>query len=341
MSKYRNLIFLNRNLYFYLKSGYSIEKALLMLIEQRKRKGKINKILNNILKALYGGKSIYDSFKKVNKFEDYMLYIIKIGEESGTLAESFKKIYEYYEQKEKQEKKIIELISYPILVLFFSMVLFYILIMYFVPLIYGVLQEIEGSKLSGLKHLLNINLFLKQYGIYIFCILIVLVTGIIFCMYKKNLIFYFILNKVFIIKQLYLKRFSINFFYSLSLLIKSGFNLINALDIIYEIEKDPFIKEKLKICILNLKGGKSLSYALKQMSIFNYYNLNLVTVGEDTGFLEENFQHIYFFEKQKFNDGCNKFLKVLQPTIIILLGIVVFNVIYSGIVPIIDSIGGI
>src|SRR3712207_2750201 len=168
MSKYRNLIFLNRNLYFYLKSGYSIEKALLMLIDQRKRKSKINKILNNILKALYSGKSIYDSFKNVNKFEDYMLYLIKIGEESGTLAESFKKIYEYYEEKEKQEKKIIELISYPMLVIFFSMVLFYILIMYFVPLIYGVLQEVEGSKLNGLKHLLNINLFLRQYGIYIF-----------------------------------------------------------------------------------------------------------------------------------------------------------------------------
>lgn len=342
MLSIKDLIVLNRNLYFYTRSGYSIEKTLYIISDMKNISSKIKKNCQYILKRLISGKSIYVSFEESRAIPDYMLHLLKVGEETGNLSEIFYNLLNYYEEKSKKLKEIVNMLTYPCILFFTTIVLFFIMIFYLVPLINESLISISSStSQSPLDRLLCINVFMKNNWIIITIASVVSIFSLLGCILKKNRLYYMILNKVFIVKNLYYKIFYINFFKSLGMLVESGITLISSIDIIILLERDPYIKlslEKLKNRMIN---GKGFYNSLQEISVFSRESLNIVKMGEETGTLDESLKNITYLEEENFKVFLGRILNVLHPCIIIILGIFILKIICALLIPLMDAMGGI
>ena len=342
MLNLKELIILNRNLYFYTRSGYSIEKTLYILSDMKNISNKIKKNSQNILKKLISGKSIYVSFKDSNAVPEYMLHLLKVGEETGNLSKIFAQLLDYYEEKSKKLKEIVNMLTYPCIILFTTIGLFFMMIFYFVPLMSEALSSISSNSQSHpLNKLLWINIFIRRYWMVITLISITIILILSVCILKKNKVYYFILNKFFIIKKVYYKTFCINFFKSLNMLVESGVTLINSIDIIILLEKDPYIKLLLNNVKITLLKGKNFYTSLQGIRVFSNESLNIVKMGEETGTLEESLKNITYLEEQKFKVFIERFFSALHPCIIIILGAFILKILYSILVPLMDAMGGI
>lgn len=336
---YKELETLNRTLYFYSRSGYSFEKSLRIIKEKRGFSINIKSVVKNMLKEINKGKSIYASFSTTNKIPNYMLNIIRVGEETGRLENSFKELWKYYSWRRKSKKELMDNIAYPISILILSISLFLVIILYFIPEISGLMESISNGANSSINKMMSINKILRNYGHYIAFGFFSLIIVIIYFINNNKKFLYIILNKTPIIKSLYLKSFNINFFNSIYVIISNGINLTEGLNILISAEKNYFIEQKLSIAVEEIKKGSSLFKALDNTKLFSEEDLGFIITGEESGELEENFKTIAKLKEEEFKSDINIILKCIQPIMIITLGFMIFNIIYSSVIPVIDMMG--
>ncbi|CAM2801952.1 type II secretion system F family protein [Hathewaya histolytica] len=333
---YKELKNLNRSIYLYLHCGYNFDKVLHAISKQKGLNRKVRKFINESIYSLHSGKSIYLSFKSTKKIPSYMLNILKVGEETGRLEETFKELWNYYSWKNKSKKEMINAISYPVTILILSLVISFLVIMYFIPQIYGLMQNISVESTKSINRIMELNRVLKNYGIYIAIVSAIILVFAVYLFTNNKKIKYIILNKTPLLNSIYLDSFSMNFFNSLYVTLCNGITLKEGIEINKLVQKDYIISGKLDRVTEDIENGKSLFTSLDSSELFNTEDLNLLLTGEESGQLEETFKNIAFLKEEQLKSNINMILKGIQPLMIILLGLVIFNIIYSTIIPVID-----
>lgn len=333
---YKELEILNRTLYFYSKSGYSFEKSLIVIKGKIGFSHNIKFVLKNILRDINNGKSIYTSFANTKKIPNYMLNIIKVGEETGGLQKSFKELWNYYSWRRKSKKELIDNISYPISILILSIALFLVIILYFIPEIYALMENIGEKDSYKINRMMSINRMLTNYGVFIVSGISVLVIIFTWFLSSNKKYLYLILSKVPIIKKLYLKSFNINFFNSLYVILSNGISLTKGIEILISAEKNYLIRKRLICAMTEIENGCSLFKSLKNTKLFSEEDLGFIITAEESGELEISFKTIATLKEEELKSNINIVLKCIQPIMIISLGFMIFNIIYSSVIPIID-----
>ena len=137
-----------------------------------------------------------------------------------------------------------------------------------------------------------------------------------------------------------LKKLSLSsdLYHSFSILLSVGIGIIESVDILYMNNNNYYIKENLLEVKKSLLAGNNIATALKKLNLYNERFSILITAGEESGYLSENLLQISKILKQDFEYRLKKLMSLLEPLVVVFLGLIVAFVVVAIYLPIL-SIG--
>lgn len=316
-----------------LESGVPLLEVMRISSMQFK-KGKLHENNIYLAQALRRGESLHEAMSNCpNKFPAFMINMVKVGEESGSLGEVFNNLYTYYYKKSKLRKKIIEVTIYPTFVLVFSISLALVLLATVVPSMIDMVISMGGEISLATKITLAVSSFLTNNFAYI----AVFICGAIY------ILNYFIKvgkvdtgvikRKLPFVRTIYYRSCAYDFLYALYLLYHSGVNIVASLEEAATVISDKFIGKQVINSANHIRDGSNLVEALMSLEIIDYSTLTMIGLGDETGKLSEMLKRLLIINEEELSSRLEKLLQLLQPMSILIVGLVVASIVISIVLP--------
>lgn len=333
--KYRvsqeNILIFTQNFKTLLESGLSISLVLEILSSQEKDK-QLSIIINSIRSKILNGNSIYQAFSNYkNIFGDTYLNLLLAGEESGNLIENLNKICENITLSEKIKRKVKEALFYPTIVFIFTILLLLFMLTFVFPNFISLFKDTNTS----LPLLTQIIMFISKNIIYILIVGILLIALIIYLLKKLPLEKYQNLKlKLIFYGEIIRRGLIISFCQNFSIMSEAGINIIDILETLKKTTPYIFLQKELQKTQLKIKIGSSVEEALSSTTLFSPTQLKIISIGERSGKLGEAFSSISFVMQKEFETYLFKLTTLLQPFLLLVLGIIVGVIVLAIYLPI-------
>ena len=334
--KNKDIVIMTRQLATLLEANTSIMEALKITADQSSNKNLVH-ILYNLREDIIQGKRLGLSMRKYpGVFSDTYTSLVSAGDSSGNLDIIFDKLADYLEESASIKQKVLSALTYPIILIGFSVIVIISLLAFVLPQVIG--QFIKAG--AELPFLTKALLALSNNIVIITIALVVMFFGFSY-LYKQ-----FIKNRekhIFAHKKLlslplignFLLTSEIERFSStMALLLESGTNL----DVALAESSKIFSNKYLSQLILNAKNdvmeGKDFVFTLKQTDIFPDIFIQLISSGYKSGNLIKMFQKVSQFLKNEIESKRSVFLSLLEPLVIIFMGGFIMLIVLAILVPI-------
>ena len=334
--KNKDSVIMTRQLATLLEANTSIMEALKITADQSSNKNLVH-ILYNLREDIIQGKRLGLSMQKYpGVFSDTYTSLVSAGDSSGNLDTIFDKLADYLEESASIKQKVLSALTYPIILIGFSVIVIICLLAFVLPQVIG--QFIKAG--AELPFLTKALLALSNNIVLITIILIIIFFGFSY-LYKqyikdpqkhiyahKKLIALPLVGNFILTSEI--ERFSS----TMALLLESGTNL----DVALEESSKIFSNKYLSQLILNAKSdvmeGKDFVYTLKQTNIFPDIFIQLISSGYKSGNLIKMFQKVSHFLKNEIESKRAIFLSLLEPLVIIFMGGFIMLIVLAILVPI-------
>ena len=334
--KNKDIVIMTRQLATLLEANTSIMEALKITADQSSNKNLVH-ILYNLREDIIQGKRLGLSMQKYpGVFSDTYTSLVSAGDSSGNLDTIFDKLADYLEESASIKQKVLSALTYPIILIGFSVIVIICLLAFVLPQVIG--QFIKAG--AELPFLTKALLALSNNIVLITIILIIIFFGFSY-LYKqyikdpqkhiyahKKLIALPLVGNFILTSEI--ERFSS----TMALLLESGTNL----DVALEESSKIFSNKYLSQLILNAKSdvmeGKDFVYTLKQTNIFPDIFIQLISSGYKSGNLIKMFQKVSHFLKNEIESKRAIFLSLLEPLVIIFMGGFIMLIVLAILVPI-------
>jgi len=307
-----------------IRSGIDIRSALELSAGSYTQKKDIE-LFSSVLKQVIEGKSLSETLQSESKFSPYEFYNIKIGEETGRLGEVLGELAKYYKSKISQQRKIIGAITYPILVLFTSFAAVFFMIKFVVPMFADVFKRF-GGKLPYITSL--IVSFSEWFDKYIY-LMLAAIAGIVIAYlmskqkawFKKGAALALLRIPVAgeITKKIYLARFA----NTMRLLTETNTPLLQAMELVRQMITFYPVEHSLLLAEKDILLGSSLSTALSKYEFYPSKFIQMIRIAEEVNRLEYFFEQLAEQYTEEVEYQTNAISGLLEPLIIIFLGLVV------------------
>ncbi len=318
------------NLYDYMDSGLSIDKALELEAYSQNVDGKIG-FISSLLDEVREGGNLSAAMKNYPEhFSPLSVGVIHVGEETDSLAESLSLLADLAHDLQEFKQKIKSALIYPAIltaVMFISiLVLFGFVIPRFKSLFDGM-----GIQMSGLTEVIVgiSDIMTNQYEIMLIVILLMIfIIRYMVRTIKSNSSWAMYLLRMPLIGSM-IQQYNLYIISKiLQILIKKKITIINALDHIQEALDNIVYKNEIAGMTREISRGKSLKQALNE-DFFTRHFIYLVGVGEETGRMAEAFAKLSRFYYKQLDNRIKSLMTYAEPVIIMLLGLIVGLIVVS------------
>jgi type II secretory pathway component PulF len=335
-------IFFTQHLYLMIKGGLSLSEALETLKEETKSKT-FKKVLDDVLKRVLEGESLNQGLSRHPKiFNQFFQGIVKIGEESGNLEENLQYLNSQLRSEYEIKRKVTAALIYPLIVVVLAVVIAFFVSFFVLPKAMAIFQMFNFQLPLTTRILISVAKFLKRSWAPIIIVVIFLI--LLFQALKKIKIFRYLFDKfnlslpIFgpVFKNVNLVQFSQSF----STILKSGISLLDAFDICVQNLPNEILKESLVSVKAEVEKGGKISQGLKNYpKVFPPIFSQMVSVGERSGSLEDSFLYLSQFYQEEIDSALKNVSTVLEPLLLILVGLFVGFVALAIITPIFQFTG--
>ncbi len=339
-------MFFAEHLSLMIKGGIPISEALEILKSEAKSRG-LKRALNDILKRVLEGERLEKSFEKHPRiFDRFFRNIVRVGEESGTLEENLRYLASQIQKDYELKRKVVGALLYPLLVLVLATVIISVVTFFVIPKItplFQALPQAEAGLPFATEILISLSSFLKQFWFLIIAAFIFFV--VIFKILQKIRFIKFYFDKISLslpffgqmYKNLALSRFSRNLY----TLLGSGMPILEALEICADSLPNEIHKRNVMKVRAGVERGEKISSGLrKNPQNFPPIFSEMVLVGEKTGSLEESLLYLAEFYEKEFDTTIKNLSGLLEPVLLIFVGIFVAFVAFAIITPIYQFTSG-
>ncbi len=320
-----------------LKASVPLLQAIELLIEQME--GRFRRILIKIKDGIKGGESFAKELSKYPKvFTNVYVQLVRSGEASGKLDTILFRLTDYLERAEETKKRIKKAIAYPLLLISFAILVVVGMLVGMVPLMSKIFKSLGKELPAPTKIMIAMSDFVRDYGI------VALVTVIVFAAFflywrstaKGKYHIDAIVLKLPILSSFSRTKAVVQFSKTLGMLLESGVNLSDALDIVCNIVDNKVLTKKLNQARDNIiKEGKIAKY-LKDTGIFPSIATYMISTGEQSGKLAEMLLTVgddYDTELRERTDGLTA---KIAPLMTIIIGVFVLFIVLSMMLPMMD-----
>ncbi len=328
------LIF-NQQFVTLIKAGLPILKGLDLLAE-RLTDPKLGRHIQAVRDEVRNGALLSDAFAKQGVFPPIYVTSVMAGEKSGALAEVLDRFIQYQRLSMAVRKKILLSLLYPTVLIFLVICLIIFLITYVVPSFAQLYTSMQASLPAMTQVLIAVGTTARGYILLIFGCLVV---GIIaFRFWSKTpsgseALDRFKLRTP-ILGEVWIKYQVAQFSRVLSTLLVGGIPLMHALETASESLGTILLKRTLDSARRMVREGQSLSSSLQATKIFPGLSIDMIEVGESTGALPAMLNSVAEFYEDDVNTRMTASLALIEPAIMIFMGIFVAFVLIALYMPI-------
>jgi type IV pilus assembly protein PilC len=328
------LIF-NQQFVTLIRAGLPILKALDLLAE-RLTDPKLSTYIRHVRDEVRSGSLLSDAFAKQGVFPPIYVTSVLAGERSGSLPEVIDRFITYQKLSLSVRKKLLVSLMYPALLILLVICLIVFLITYVVPNFADLYNSMNAQLPAPTLILIAIGTTARSYVLLGFGILVVAIFG--FRAWARTLsgqeAVDRVLLKVPLLGDVWLKYQVAQFSRVLSTLLIGGIPLMPALDTAADSLGTQVLKKVLAKAVKLVKEGQSLSGSLRTIGVFPSLSLDMIEVGESTGALPAMLGSIAEFYEDDVSTQVTAALSLIEPVIMIFMGIFVAFVLISLYLPI-------
>jgi len=342
----RDLALFFRQLSTLINSGISLVRSLESLKGQT-RNPLLREACESIQKSISVGLSFSESMAKHKDiFSDFCINMVRAGEVSGALDITLERLAIYFEEGNRLINQIKGALTYPVLVVSFIILIVIGLFVKVIPTFKQIFTTLEISLPLPTRIFLKISDIVRVSIVYV--IFAIVGFFIFLARYKKTPQGGLKIDRLKLsfplLKDFFIKIYSSNFSRNLFIMLRSGLPILLALEITIKTVRNKFLERKLEEARDNVSRGEKLVSALEKTELFPSMVLDLIAVGEETGQLDSMLEKIANFYEEEVLRTLKTITSLLEPAIIIFLGITVGSIVISLFLPILkitQVIGGV
>lgn len=317
-----------------IQAGISIAKALELCGKQATNKVLAGHI-QHIYKVVSEGKTFSQAAEEEKIFPDILVNLIACGEASGNLEEVMRRAVKHIDNQLTLHKKVKKALIYPIIVLVIVAIVVTILMIKVVPAYMELLNDI-GVEIPLPTQIIIVisDFFVNQWGVLlsILIALIFVVLNIKKVSSIKRALDHLLL-KLPLFGEISKKNLAATFSSTMSMLIQSGIPMLQAMEITKKVMGNAVAEEETKYAIEALKQGNSLLEAISVSTIFPSLLLSMISIGEESGSLDEMLDKVSIFFKEEVEIAVDNLTILIEPMMIVIVAIIIGGIMAAIMLP--------
>jgi len=327
----RNLLTFTQELSSLVSAGLPIDRSLNILGTLMENQ-RLREAVEDILKRVEGGSSLTDALGYHPRiFSKLYINMIKAGESGGFLEVILSRLARYLQSTKEVRDYLISVMIYPLILTIVSGISIAILVTFVVPRFARIFSDLGQAIPLPTQIILSFSQFVKGYWWVVLGAIALIYLGL--KIYNQNeerkwRWDRFKLRWVAIgdlIKKVEVARFS----RTLGTLLQSGVSILPALNLVKEISQNRAVSRSIAYIHDRLSEGKGISKSLEETAVFPPLAVHMIGVGEETGRLDEMLIKVAETYEENFQNSVKRFVALLEPMIILIMGAVVGFIVVS------------
>jgi len=318
-------------------SGMQVMQSLNTLKEQVDSRS-FKMILDDLINDTKSGQFLSTSLEKYkNVFSEFFINVIRVGEASGTLPENFKYLAEELKKRQELANKIKGAMVYPVIILIATFGITGLLVFFIFPKILPVLKSIDVELPVLTVYFISISEFTFKYGYWLFGGVIALIIGIwgILRIRPVKFLWHKIILKIPIVNKMSQAINMIKFSRTLGLLLKSDVKIVESLNITSNTISNLVYQKAIRETANSVRMGDQISkYLATKPHLFPKLSTQMISVGENTGKLDESAFYLADFYESELNETTKTLSNAIEPILLLAMGLIVGFVALAIITPI-------
>ncbi len=326
-----------RNLSAMLGAGLSLSRAL-SVIERQSGNKRLKAIVAELSDSIKKGSSFHEALAvHSNVFPELFVAMAKAGEESGSLTEALLIVGVQMERSEELIRKIRGAMIYPTIVIIAIIIVGILMLIYVVPTLTTTFKELGVKIPLTTQIIVNVSDFMAANAMLVLVGLIALIVGgIIFIRSKLgNRIVLMIALHLPVIQDLVRETYTARASRTLSSLLSSGVPVLDALSITKEVVHANVFAKVVEEAEEHVRKGELLSTSFAEHTkLYPILMSDMLAVGEETGKVAEMLKQIAEFYEEDVAEKTKDLSTIIEPVLMLLIGVVVGVFAVSMIAPI-------
>jgi len=327
----------SRQLATMMKSGVPIVTSL-EIIAGGQKNPKAKELFTALRTDIEGGASVYEALgKHPVQFDELYRNLVKAGESAGVMETVLDTIATYKENIESLKGKIKKALFYPATVIAVAILVSAILLIFVVPQFQQVFASFGADLPAFTKMIIAASDFMIGY--WWLMLALVVGAGFSFVFFKKrSLAFAHFLDramlKIPVVGQILHNSAIARFARTLAVTFKAGVPLVEALDIVAGATGNTVYETAVKRIRDDVAVGYQMNMAMRQVNLFPHMVIQMAAIGEEAGALDAMLFKVAEFYEEEVNNAVDALSSLLEPMIMIILGVVVGSMVIGMYLPI-------
>ena len=319
-----------------ISAGLPLVQCLEALAAQAESK-RFEEIITKIADDVKGGSTLSDAMRKHPKaFNDLYVNMVKVGETGGVLDTVLNRVSGYLEKAMALRQKVRMAMVYPAVVVFVAVVVVAFILMFVIPVFAGVYAKVGVDLPLPTQITIWLSDALRKY----FLLVLAGIAGLVFlfrAFYRTEpgkLLVHKSLLRIPIMGPLIRKVAVARFTRTLSVLLGAGVPILDGLAITAKTAGNKVVENAVMAARTSITAGQTVSAPLKESKVFPPMVIQMVSVGEQTGAMESMLSKVADYYEEEVDTAVAGFTSLLEPLMIVFLGVVVGGIVVSMYLPI-------
>jgi type IV pilus assembly protein PilC len=341
--KMRDIVIFTRQFSTMINAGLPLVQALDILAKQSENKT-LSAATRDIVFDVESGHTVADALAKhPNAFSELYVNMVAAGEAGGILDTILMRLATFMEKNDALIRKVKGAMIYPAVIMSVAAIAIIVLLIFVIPVFESMFASVGMALPMPTRVVIGISGFLKAYW-YVVAAAIVTLVWLVRRYYRtpggklridRTLLKFPVLGDV--LRKSAVSRFT----RTLGTLISSGVSILDGLEITAKTAGNRVIQDAIMASRASIAGGDTIAAPLQKSNVFPPMVISMIAVGEQTGGLDEMLAKIADFYDEEVDAAVSGLLALLEPVMIVFLGVVVGGMVVAMYLPIFDMINAV
>jgi type IV pilus assembly protein PilC len=331
----KDLAIFTRQFATMISAGLPLVQCLDILAKQSS-KPSFGRVIGEVTREVEAGSTLSDALGKHKRvFDDLFRNMVAAGEAGGVLDEILMRLATYIEKADALKRKIQSAMVYPVVVLTVALGATAFMLIFIIPTFAKMFTEFGGELPLPTKIVLIASHILQSY--WWVALLAAVGSGIALTRYyateNGNRVIDQALLKIPVLGDVLLKGAVARFTRTLGTLIASGVPILSGLEITARTAGNKIISEAIMNARASIREGETVSAPLKRSNVFPPMVVQMISVGESTGALDEMLTKIAVFYESEVDTAVDTLTSIIEPIMIVIMGGIVGGMVVAMYLP--------
>ncbi|MBP9836529.1 MAG: type II secretion system F family protein [Candidatus Pacebacteria bacterium] len=317
------LVMVTRNLGSMITAGLTVTRAL-SVIERQSKNQRLKGVIKKVTAKINSGSQLNEALKEFPEvFDDMYVAMVRVGEESGNLAESLKTLSVQMERSSNLTKKIKGAMIYPAIVMTVMVIIAILMMIYVMPQITGVFKNMNMDLPATTVFLINASDFFAEHTLLAIGSIIFFVVGFIYALRTKigKHVMSWLVVRLPIVGTMAKETNSARTARTLSSLLNSGVDVIQSINITEEVVQNIYYKRILQEAAKRVEKGDPLSdIFIENSKLYPVLVGEMILVGEETGQISGMLGELAIFYENEVERKTKDLSTIIEPLLMVVIG---------------------